>query len=247
VALTCASAAFNDVKVRAGVPLAYRTRLDPADGPGEYSVVISLEPAHVAATLADGEEQAAVFGDEFILRTEYLASGRWDGESIRLSSDNFSMSLGRIPGKKLTFYDGSITIANEHGVPMSCWSTPLALDYRYDPASGKCLDQYGETGQNHLTLAFVRDNQNGECVDLGHVNINEEDSSYPKFQWTLRGANLSNIDMVFAQFVNSSFEGANLEGMNIGYASVSGTMDPYTRLPLELCETLSDTKFTCAQ
>lgn len=245
--LTCASVAFNDVKVRAGVPLAYRTTLNPSDTPGSYTVIISLEPAHKASLLAGADEQDPALADDFILRTEYLAKGRWDGESIQLRSDNFSIHLGRRAGKKTTFYNGSIGVTNEHSVPFSCWSTPIELDYHYDPASGQCIDDLGETGHNSWTLAFIRDTQNGECADLGHAQINEEDYSYPNFQWNLKGANLSNIDMVFSNFVDSSFEGANLQGMNIGYTTIKGSMDAYTLLPEEACERLSDTTFECNQ
>jgi hypothetical protein len=246
-ALRCASAAFNDVKIRAGVPLAYRTTLNPSETPGTYPIVISLEPAHKASLLAQAEELDPGLVDDFILRTEYLAEGHWDGESIKLASDNFSMSLGRFPGKQTLFYNGSIAISNAHGVEMSCWSTPIQMDYAYNTASGLCEDQYGEEGQNRWTLQFVRDNQNGECTDLGHAKINEEDYSYPNFKWNLKGANLSNIDMVFSNFVESQFEGANLDGMTLGYASIKGSLDAYTRLPEEGCERLSDTSFECSQ
>jgi hypothetical protein len=247
VALSCSSAAFNDVKIRPAVPLVYRTKLTPGNTPGEYSLVLSLEPAHTPSTLAGDQRANPELADDFLIRTEYRAQGRWDGETIKLMSDDFSMSLDRLAGEKTVFYEGSISLAHEHGVPMSCWSTPIAPEYHYDPSTGKCVDDLGEEGHNNWTLAFIRDTRNGECTDLGHAKINEEDYSYPNFEWNLRGADLSNIDMVFSNFVNSQFEGATLDGMNIGYTTVSGTMDAYTRLPSELCKTLSETSFTCTQ
>jgi hypothetical protein len=242
--LICASEAFNDIHKRVTSPIVYRTKLIDSGSSSSFPITLSTEPAYKRDL---SKTHAKSVGDDFLERSDYLMTGSWDGEQISLLADNLSLKLNRSPGQTAVFYVGQIELTNEQHVQFSCWEPEARNDFLYDLNSGKCVDKNSEPGLNKWTLAYIRDNANGECSDLGHVQINEGNYEYPTFSWNLKGANLSNIDMVFSTFSDSQFEGANLIGMTIGYATISGTKDVHTQLPEELCRSTSETTFTCEQ
>ena len=238
----CASAAYIDEQRRRAYLWFTGTRSH-----GSPLVSALYEPAHKAAVLAGADDGQQAFVDEFLVRTDFMATGRVDGERIQLTADNLSLTVNRVPGVSTPFFVGTVGLVNESSVQFSCWTEAAKGDYTYNGATGKCVDPTGETGHNRWTLAYVRDTNDGECTALGHVQLNEENFTYPTFSWNLKGADLSNADMVFSNFKGAQFEGANLVGLTIGYTSIEGTKDVHTQLPDETCRELSPTTFSCSQ
>ena len=96
-------------------------------------------------------------------------------------------------------------------------------------------------------MEFVRETGDGNCVDLGEQNLEEENYGYPVWDgFDLRGADLGASAMHFAEISDADFSGAILEGFDFGYVWLSGTVDAHTQLP-ESCDPAEDDWFECVR
>ena len=79
------------------------------------------------------------------------------------------------------------------------------------------------------------------------MSLNEGFLGYPVLQGTdLRGADLAGAGLFFAHIFDGRFEGANLIGLEFGYALITGTSDAHTAWPAENC-TVEDGVLNCAR
>jgi hypothetical protein len=105
-----------------------------------------------------------------------------------------------------------------------------ALDAHFDWSTGLCNDSDGEPARNHLPLAIVRETGFGECTTLSG-RLNGDDFSYPDLVgWNLAGAQLNDAELFFAN-LTGTLNGADLSGLEFGYAMVSGSFDDNTTRP----------------
>lgn len=160
------------------------------------------------------------------------AVGPVDVTEAQLSAGEVTLDITGISGHP-GLWSGTFTRAGE-AHPVSCWSSAWQPRYRYDAATGTCIDSDGEPGRNPIAVPVVRDSGIGHCADLSEHNLNEDDLSYPEWRgFDLRGADLNGAMLFFAFIYDSQLEGAQLTDLQYGYASVTGTMDSHTALPTE--------------
>ena len=111
-------------------------------------------------------------------------------------------------------------------------STSLAKDYFYQSNSGTCENFTGEQGLNLVMIDDLHDNGDGECADFRGVILDEEEKSNLWTSWDLRGADLTGSELFFSYIKDAKLMGANLSGLNYGYAHVHGFIDQFTQIPL---------------
>ena len=186
---------------------------------------------------------------------EGIAVGEWDENTIELSMGgtdtigmgDFEMELSRDSRVTGDVYTGLGSIgAASFGIEMSCWDPNLEPDFLYDGESGLCTDVEGEVGTNPWPIHMVRESLDGECVNFSSSMINEENYSHVDLVgWNLQGAVLSDSSLHFGNLVNAELEGADLSGLEYGYADISGTTDVHTQLPTEGCSLADSGELYC--
>ena len=138
-------------------------------------------------------------------------------------------------------------ILNCGGFVVHCWEPDIEAPFQYDPDTGLCTDDDGETGLNPWSLPMVRETGDGQCADLRWTELNEYEYSHAQLaDWDLRGADLENAGIFFSDLVDAQLEGANLESLDFGYAHISGTTDAHTRLPESDCDRSED-RLSCVR
>jgi hypothetical protein len=133
----------------------------------------------------------------------------------------------------------------------------VASKFRYDAATGRCVDAAGNAGLNAADPAalFVKkdeatnaySNGDAECVDFSSFDFNEHiGMGYPNLvKWNFRGAKFEKTKFLFANMVGADFAGADLRGLSIGYANVEGRGDANTQGPLGKCEIPPSFEIVC--
>jgi hypothetical protein len=184
-----------------------------------------------------------------------LAVGSWDEDTIELSlggtdtigMGDFEMELSRDSRVTGDVYTGLGSIGSaSFGIEMSCWDPNLEPDFLYDGESGLCTNVEGEIGTNPWPIHMVRESLDGECVNFSSSMINEENYSHVDLVgWNLQGAVLSESTLHFGNLVDAELEGADLSGLEYGYADISGTTDVHTRLPTEGCSLADSGELYC--
>jgi len=121
-------------------------------------------------------------------------------------------------------------------------------EFMYSSATGTCVNSKGESGMNPIILNELRfnsntdiilniskrrvlRNRNFECVDMEGLKFNEYiNFGYPVLlNWNFKGANLNNIEFLFARIIDADFSGAVISTKRVfGYASIHGRMDVHT-------------------
>mgnify|MGYP001554679085 CR=1 FL=1 len=106
------------------------------------------------------------------------------------------------------------------------------LPVHFDFTRDACLDANGEPALNPTPIEVVRETGFGECADLRDVALNGDDTSMPDLVgFNLVGAELDGATLFFANLTSAAIEGADLAGLQYGYATVSGDVDASTTLP----------------
>ena len=113
--------------------------------------------------------------------------------------------------------------------------------FRYDAATGKCLNSAGQSGHNpavpetlfahHDTATNSYKNGDAECVDFTAFNFNTTiGMSYPVLDhWNFRGAVFSKARFFFANMQDADVSGADLREIKYGYATLTGKGDAHTQ------------------
>lgn len=225
VALYCASGRV--MPEITGLPSAFR--LQAYDGTGEgYRLRIELAAQHEYKPEQALQPRAPE-------ETTVDASGSGTAEAWSLSWDGGSLSVAR-EGADAMLFTGTADIGEQEDVALTCWTLDMVPPFRYDAATGRCVDGEGTEGRNAVTVPFVRETLDGQCADLTDLDLEEEDYYYPELVgWDLRGADLSQTGLHFAQLTDARFEGTLMTAFDYGYAIIRGSVDDYTALP-EGCE-----------
>ena len=147
---------------------------------------------------------------------------------------------------------GSFTLMSPR-LNVTCF-TPHVTEtatFHYDSVNGKCTNTVGEAGLNYISLDDLKRTGNGECTDLRGLNLSAGTTSNEIFvNWNLRGADLTQAHLHFANIEKAQLQGANLSQFDFGYAEVIGEIDSHTKIPdeniigLVTC-TLIATKLVC--
>jgi hypothetical protein len=128
-------------------------------------------------------------------------------------------------------------------VEVTCWDPKNTEPvYRYDKATGLCVDENNAEGLNETSIPYIRETKDGECARLDWATLNEFVSFDTELSgWNLRGASLEESalsvvlgDAQSAPFVvlsNAQLEGANLSTLQVPAGVIEGTIDEHTRLP----------------
>jgi hypothetical protein len=95
-------------------------------------------------------------------------------------------------------------------------AVPASSRFRYDEASGKCLDADGREGYNRGSREALEGNQDTECANFSGQGIN---LTYLR----LKNANLRGANFARARWYLGSIEDSDLTGANLSDAS--GQMD----------------------
>lgn len=133
-----------------------------------------------------------------------------------------------------------------HEAALTCWdpqevfgwslSGERALVARFEWGTGRCVDDDGDDARNSLPIEFVRETGFGECADLSGAALNGDDYAYPDlYGWYLPGVRLDGASLFFARLEDATLHGADLGGLEYGYAEITGTADATTVLPEEGC------------
>ena len=173
-------------------------------------------------------------------------AGRFDVIAVQLAFDGGSLQLGGFEGAEGSMWSGTADIEADKGVPMSCWVPSWKPVFRYDAATGGCLDANGTTGVNFLVPGMARETKDAECVALSG-SLNEGDFSQGQLVgWNLAGADLSQASLEFADLRDADLRGASLAGFEYNYATVSATIDAHTTgIPSSGCATTGGTQLSC--
>ena len=168
---------------------------------------------------------------------------------------NIGIELIRVEHGEQWFYHGSFIHAEcgsygdeIDGVffssnSVTCWQPDITPEFSYDARQGICLNDQNEAGFNPWTVEMIRETQDGQCTQLGFVELNEQDYEQPELSWDLRGSDLSGTYMYSAKLHNAQLEGAQMEEMYFGDAHISGSIDDFTLFP-EGCDNQLD-QLTC--
>ena len=105
-----------------------------------------------------------------------------------------------------------------------------AAGFRYDAASGRCLDAEGREGRNTVAIEEVRATRDAQCADLRGVQLLTP-STGDLEGWDLRGADLTGATLHFSALLDADLRGADLAGFEFGYVQIRGVVDEHTRLP----------------
>ncbi|MCO4770225.1 MAG: pentapeptide repeat-containing protein [Deltaproteobacteria bacterium] len=163
-----------------------------------------------------------------------------DGE-LTVSLEGITLSATERAALGTGLWTGSLE-SEEFGVRDAvCWEDTFAGPHRYDADTGDCVDADGASGLDELPVAYVRASKDGQCGTFPGLSLNEDFLGYPILRGTdLRGADLSEATLFFAHIEDGDFRGANLEGFQFGYATLSGTTDAYTVWPEGPCAVQGD-------
>src|SRR5262245_16608275 len=236
---TCATAMFSPTGFTGGIRVfnAYVLTLTPA-ARGHVGV-LQLEPlggdtAPGTAPPPQTLEISGVVGRDAIDVT-------FQGGSIRVAP-----LAGAAPG----VLDGDARFDQPFfGLPftvdslaVACWAAASVPRFRYDLASGRCVDAAGVEGRQPVTVPMLRETRDGECATLtagrhvepeplirGQVVLNEIDVGYPSLVgWNLRGAALAGGGLYFAMLLDADLRGTDLTGFMPGYHAITATIDAHT-------------------
>lgn len=116
-----------------------------------------------------------------------------------------------------------------HHSPSAAPLTSATDTFRYDAASGRCLDGAGKEGRNTVTIAAVRESRDGECADLRGLELLPPSTGTLE-GWNLSGADLTGATLHFSAIVDADLRGANLAAFDYGYVTIDGKVDAFTRL-----------------
>jgi len=128
---------------------------------------------------------------------------------------------------------------------MSCWEpSNMESPFKYDQKSGTCLNANEEVGLNYKPVEFIRETKDGECAELSWGMIDEGVPYAIELRdWNLAGAKLDQAALnadeqgAVVKLVNASLEGADLTGLDVTDASITGSIDHHTTLPDADCIT----------
>ena len=218
---------------------------------GVYMVVdFSVENPNIE--LVYGDLYQTISGHSFtrtIVLDSFDVESRQDGERIiwKQSLDKYARP-NRIIDEKDTYIVGDISIGLEgkdgfykgklqfsdveEEVAISCWSDQIQNEYTYK--EGTCVNQNQEEGFNPWTLEMVRITKNGECSDLSGMELNDGFLNHQNLDWNVKGANLENTDVAFSEMIGIQLQGASFESMTMGYVTIEGDIDAFTKYP-EYC------------
>ena len=168
----------------------------------------------------------------------------WSGATNPIDAEDGDLRLSMLPTRIGWAASGTV-VHQEVTLAISCVQGEPEPVFRY--SEGRCVDSEGTEGLNQWPIELVRETTMGECNDFSGVQLGEGLMDYPVLSnWNLRGARLDEADLAFARLIDAQLEGAQLEHMTYGYAWISGTVDSYTRTPVEGCLTKGDT-IDCSQ
>ena len=217
---------------------AWTVEVRSTDDPGLRALHLERDVAHAHDNLpvTSGKQVVDVLAESSI--TPLTWSLTFDGGQLDLSQGPAGAP----------FWSGPGTIGADELLTMHCWPPDLALAFTYQPELGACRDAEGAGGFNQgVPLAYVRETGDGHCVDLGGKDLGDGDTAYPKLEeWDLRGARLEASQLHFAFLLDARLEGADLDGLQYGYAMVTGTIDGATKLPPG-CTVDEEHLATCSQ
>ena len=177
----------------------------------------------------DGDADAEIVRGQFTDDASLLTAAHVAGGGVELTAD-ITYSWFELVGE--------IDVDGET-MPVVCWDPgALAKKRTYDGAAGNCFST--DAMGTPFTVASVRETKNGECGMPMHDDIDEGDGAEPILRgWNLRGATLS-TGLHFAHLVDADLRGADLSALDYGYATITGQIDSFTKLPAEGCTVAGD-------
>ncbi len=115
--------------------------------------------------------------------------------------------------------------------------------YNYNSTTGLCENCKGEIGFNEFNIENIRKGKNIECYNLSNKTLvylldTAKIEGFHEFGQNLmegynfNGCVLDSAELFFNDIRNSSFEGADLSYIEFGYANIHGSIDKFTKLPL---------------
>mmetsp|Transcript_28000 Transcript_28000/g.55111 ORF Transcript_28000/g.55111 Transcript_28000/m.55111 type:complete len:282 (+) Transcript_28000:28-873(+) len=167
----------------------------------------------------------------------FAVSGTWEASegalTLASSSSDLFLSLKESAAGVFEGFLRNTSSSQSRPVAMTCWpanNADAGVKYRYNAATGQCLDSAGVEGRNQQSVQFLRETGKGECADLSNIpSMNENELSYPTLKWDLRGALVAS-DIAFAD-LEGQFQGADMRKLTFGYAALRGTTDQFTQVP----------------
>ena len=131
--------------------------------------------------------------------------------------------------------------------------------FTYNSKKGICENCKDEKGYNVLDMDNIRKTKNAECTDLSNLKIVYvlDTSMIENFMelgqnriegYNFKGCKFSGSELFFNDIFYSNFEGADLSGINFGYATIHGTKDKFTVMPSDgNCNSTSIDSINCFQ
>jgi uncharacterized protein YjbI with pentapeptide repeats len=126
------------------------------------------------------------------------------------------------------------------------------IRYKYDLKNGNCINSIGDIGFNEFNLEEIRGTKNAECYDLSNVklvflkdSVTEETEffGHQLIGWNFKGAIMDTAQIHFADIIDADFRGTKLSKLLYGYSFLSGRIDDFTELPLEICTIKPDSMY----
>ncbi|HEY8278549.1 MAG TPA: hypothetical protein VIH99_02925 [Bdellovibrionota bacterium] len=137
--------------------------------------------------------------------------------------------------------------------------------YKYDAASGKCINGVGQEGRNQISKDALLTTKNGECASLlSGFTRTEVLNAYPDSKgvldaWNFKGADFNSITFSGGpycgiRFTNADLRGAKMDELNGVYWCIEGTIDQFTSYTLAIapepeiqfgCWLIEPTKLKC--
>ena len=160
------------------------------------------------------------------VESDAVGSGAIDGDMVSFSFDGGAAELAALAPD---LWAGTGRLDPDGDIAITCWTDAFVPAFAYDAERGACIDVAGNTGINPTTQAYVRVTGDGECADLGGLQLNETDFGYPVLEWNLAGARLDGARLHFAHLMQADLSGARMTDFQFGYAILDAAVDDFTQ------------------
>ncbi len=205
---------------------------------GSFTLRASLGPMHSAAAGSLPFVIAATGTSTEQANRVYEVNVTFDGGLLQIGETY-------IP----PYLEGQAQVDNNAVADVVCWEPmPWQWRYQYDSTSGLCETEPGnETtmGVNFAFLTYIRETGDGQCAGLSG-DLTEGDPTHPNLSgWDLRGAQFGMASLHSANLLNARLEGADLSGLDYESATITGSVDVFTKLPPGC--TVTGTQLSCSR